>query len=121
LSRRQLAEGQSGSARSRALDPPDEVALIRSTAATGLDVTTLWHQFDTLDKDLHQQELQQTHVAAGVTLGTLALSTLYVLWTLKGGYFLAALPILDFDEAAQKRRDRGRASRRMNDLDWVRD
>jgi hypothetical protein len=102
--------------------------------ATGLDLTTLWHQFDTLSEDLRQNHRLQTGAIAGVTLGTLALSTLYVMWTLKGGYFLAALlastpawryvdvlPIVDFAEAESRKRNKGRAPRRMTELDWVRD
>ena len=82
----------------------------------------MWHQFDTLSQDLRQQRNLQTGVIAGIALGTLAMSTVYVMWTLRTGYFLAALlastpawryvdvlPILDFDEAQQKQRHRGRA------------
>jgi hypothetical protein len=103
-------------------------------AATGLDLTTLCHQFDTLSQELREHRSLQTGVVAGVALGTLTLSTLYVMWTLKGGCFLAALlastpawryidvlPILDFHEAEQKERSKGRAPRRITELDWVRD
>jgi hypothetical protein len=135
LLRRQLTAGRSGYARSQASSQPDaELGRVSDSVATGLDLTTLWHQFDTLNQDLRQQGNLQTGVITGITLGTLALSTVYVLWTLRAGYFLTVLlaatpawrlvdvlPILDFEEAQRKKQNRGGATRRITELDWVHD
>jgi VCBS repeat-containing protein len=78
-----------------------------------------WNDLDTLREEMQRPEKTLRLLAGVASAGTIGLSVVYILWTIRAGYLLASLlssmpawrfidplPILDqFDSAARRRRD----------------
>lgn len=112
------APSGAGSTSPRLAMVPAAVTVPSPWTVADVDLSLLWQQFDTLLQDWTRDERWVTGTIAGLTITTLALSSVYLIWTSRARYLAATvlashpawnsldlLPVLD-DAAGHRRRDR---------------